>query len=70
MSLELDFLAELVKQPNMAAATSVLARRLEWERSRAREVARALAERGIVRITQGGYRGTGPLHVELVRPEE
>jgi len=69
MNLELDFLIELIRQPGMKSTSSYIARRLGWDRGRARVVAKALEERGVVKVTQSGYRHTGPYHVRLAQPE-
>lgn len=69
MSLELEFLVELVRQPGLRSTSSYIARRLGWDRNRGRVVAKALEERGIVKISRSASGHTGPHYVQLVRPE-
>ena len=75
MSLELDFLAELVKQPNMESKTSTLARALGWTeefsnttygKDLGHMIGRRLASQGIVECWQDGP--SGHFRVRLVRP--
>lgn len=75
MSLELDFLAELVKQPNMESKTATIAKALGWPEEFPNQtygidlgnmVGRRLASKGIVKCWQDNP--TGHLRVRLVRP--
>lgn len=81
MSLELDFLAELVKQPNMECKTADIAHALGWTekfsehvkddgtygRDLAHMICRSLASRKIVILWKGSE---GHFHVRLVRPND
>lgn len=75
MSLELDFLAALAKQPDMESKTSTIARQLHWEEGFPRMsyatdlanlVSKRLEMRGLVERWQDGP--SGHIHVRLVRP--